>query len=84
MNPTQKALYLQLQLAGLGLIIAAFGIFQHVKALMGVGALVFGYGLIRFFFFKKHLEEDDGNELSEEEIQKLMNPVEDEEKDELN
>lgn len=77
MTPSQKVLYLQLQIAGLGLIIAAFGIFRHVPALLGVGILVFCFGLLRFFFFKKHLEEDDGSSLSQEEIDRLMNPNED-------
>lgn len=82
MNASQKALYLQLQLAGLGLIIAAFGIFKHVLALLGVGGFVFAYGLIRFFFFKKHLHAEDPSDLSEEEIRELMDPLDDQDHEE--
>lgn len=53
MHPGQRVLFVQLQLAGLGLIIAAFGYFQDVPALCGVGAFVFLYGTVRFFLLKK-------------------------------
>lgn len=84
MNPGQRVLLVQLQLAGLGLIIAAFGFFEDVPALCGVGAFVFLYGVIRFFLFKKSAAAYAQEDISEEEARELMEPPrkeEDEEED---
>ncbi|MFA1015669.1 hypothetical protein [Dubosiella newyorkensis] len=54
MNDEQKVLFKQLQLAGLGIVIGAFGLFAKHRAIfwIGIGVLVWGiarYLLIRHF-----------------------------------
>ena len=59
MNDKQKALFKQIQLAGLGIVIAVFGFFVNHTALMIIGAGVF---IVRTILIKKlidELEEDD-------------------------
>lgn len=62
MNDKQKALFKQIQLAGLGIVIAVFGFFVNLTALMIIGAGVFIFGIARTILIKKlidELEEDD-------------------------
>lgn len=62
MSDKQKALFKQIQLAGLGIVIAIFGFFVSHMALMIVGACVFIFGIVRTVMIKKlidKLEEDD-------------------------
>lgn len=62
MNDKQKALFKQIQLAGLGVVIAVFGFFVKHIALMIIGAGVFIFGIARTILIKKlieKLEEDD-------------------------
>lgn len=47
MNQEQKALYRQAQLAGLGLVIAAVGLFAGHAMLPWIGLFVFVFGLAR-------------------------------------
>lgn len=62
MNDKQKALFKQIQLAGLGIVITVFGFFVNHTALMIIGAGVFIFGIARTILIKKlidELEEDD-------------------------
>ena len=62
MNDKQKALFKQIQLAGLGIVIEVFGFFVNHTALMIIGAGVFIFGIARTILIKKlidELEEDD-------------------------
>lgn len=47
MNQEQKALYRQAQLAGLGLVIAAVGLFTGHAYLPWIGLFIFVFGLAR-------------------------------------
>ena len=61
MNDQQKALFKQLQLAGLGIVIAIFGFLVDHLALMIIGIGVFIFGILRTIVIKKlikKLEED--------------------------
>ena len=57
MNDKQKALFKQIQLAGLGIVIAVFGFFVNHTALMIIGAGVFIFGIARTILIKKLIDE---------------------------
>lgn len=54
MNNYQKALFTQLQVAGLGIVVMAMGILRYdsLKIFIFVGAGIFLFGLIRFLTLK--------------------------------
>ncbi|MGN1276934.1 MAG: hypothetical protein ACI4UK_08095 [Floccifex sp.] len=53
MNEKQKVLKLQIQLAGIGILIFGFGIFEKYKPCIIIGICIFIYACIRFVFLKK-------------------------------
>lgn len=67
MNPRQKVLFSQLQIASVGILIAGFGFVwkEHLLALFG--CLVFGCGLIRLVILLRFLKADpaDGQDAPE-------------------
>lgn len=59
MNDKQKALFKQLQLSGLGIVILVFGFIYKHKALMIIGVLVFVFGLLRTLLIKHFIDQLD-------------------------
>lgn len=57
MDQEQKALFRQLQLAGLGLVLVIAGFLMDEPAVPWVGAAVFVYGLVRYFVIRKLLDQ---------------------------
>ncbi|MCF0245517.1 MAG: hypothetical protein HUJ55_01700 [Ileibacterium sp.] len=55
MDPKQKILFTQLQIAGAGVIIAVFGWLANQTVLMVLGGGVILLGLVRAFLFGKFL-----------------------------
>lgn len=56
MNQKQKAIYQQLQLAGLGIVIFIVGLLVKEKSLVWIGLAVFAYGLVRTVFIYKVIQ----------------------------
>ena len=56
MTREQKALFQQLQLAGLGLVIGLVGLFLDHDELVWIGLVVLAYGLIRTWFLAKIIQ----------------------------
>lgn len=56
MNQKQKAIYQQLQLAGLGIVIIIVGLLVKEKSLIWIGLAVFVYGLLRTIFIYKMIQ----------------------------
>ncbi len=56
MNDKQKAIFKQLQIAGLGLVLFIFGIFYKEKAISIIGVCVVVFGLLRTAFIKKMID----------------------------
>ncbi len=52
MNEKQRLYKNQLQLAGLGIVIFVFGLFESNKPCIIIGPCIFLYGLLRLLFFK--------------------------------
>lgn len=52
MSPEQKVIYRQLQLAGLGIVIAMVGLFAKEKNMVWVGIGVFIFGGLRTLFIR--------------------------------
>lgn len=59
MNQAQKALFRQLQLAGLGLILVVAGFFLKETAVCWIGAALFVYGLVRYFVIRALIRHND-------------------------
>ncbi len=59
MDEKQKAIFKQLQIAGLGLVLVVFGIFYKEKAISIVGVCVFLFGIFRTLFIKKMIDKID-------------------------
>ncbi len=59
MDEKQKAVFKQLQIAGLGLVLVIFGILYKEKAISIVGVCVFIFGLLRTLFIKKMIDKID-------------------------
>ena len=53
MNDKQKAVFKQLQLAGLGIVIIVFGLLYQEKAISIVGIFILIFGLLRTYYIKK-------------------------------
>lgn len=56
MTREQKALFQQLQLTGLGLVIGLVGFFLDHDELVWIGLVVLAYGLIRTWFLAKIIQ----------------------------
>lgn len=59
MDDKQKAVFKQLQIAGLGLVLFIFGILYKEKAISIVGVCVIVFGLLRTAFIKKMIDKID-------------------------
>lgn len=61
MNQKQRALFSQLQLCGLGIVLIVFGWIMDLPPAMYTGAGLLVYGVIRFMLLKKmtHNHPDD-------------------------
>ena len=59
MDDKQKAVFKQLQIAGLGIVIFIFGILYKEKAISIVGICILVFGLLRTAFIKKMIEKID-------------------------
>lgn len=59
MTDKQKALFKQLQLAGLGIVIFIFGLLYKEKAISIVGVFIIVFGIIRTLFIKKIIDKID-------------------------
>ena len=53
MNDKQKAVFKQLQLAGLGIVIIVFSLLYQEKAISIVGIFILIFGLLRTYYIKK-------------------------------
>lgn len=53
MSQKHKALYQQLQLAGLGIVIAIIGLIKHRLDIGAIGAVFCLYGILRAWFIWK-------------------------------
>lgn len=56
MTDRQKALFKQLQLAGLGIVLFVFGLLAKHKAITVIGILVFAFGVLRTIFISKMID----------------------------
>jgi hypothetical protein len=59
MDDKQKAVFKQLQIAGLGIVIFIFGILYKEKAISIVGICILVFGLLRTAFIKKMIDKID-------------------------
>lgn len=59
MSDKQKAVFKQLQLAGLGIVIFVFGLLYKEKAISIIGILVLIFGLLRTYYIKKVIDKLD-------------------------
>ena len=59
MNDKQKAVFKQLQLAGLGIVIIVFGLLYQEKAISIVGIFILIFGLLRTYYIKKIIDKLD-------------------------
>lgn len=59
MDDKQKAVFKQLQIAGLGIVIFIFGILYKEKAISIVGICILLFGLLRTAFIKKMIDKID-------------------------
>lgn len=59
MDDKQKAVFKQLQIAGLGIVIFIFGILYKEKAVSIVGICILVFGLLRTAFIKKMIDKID-------------------------
>lgn len=62
MNPRQKVLFTQLQIASVGVLLAAFGWRWSETWLKVFGVCIFVYGLVRAWIFSKVISQQDENE----------------------
>ncbi|MCI6087226.1 hypothetical protein [Absicoccus porci] len=56
MTREQKALFQQLQLTGLGLVIGLVGFFLNHDEMVWIGLAVLAYGLVRTWFIAKIIQ----------------------------
>lgn len=56
MTREQKALFQQLQLTGLGLVIGLAGFFLNHDEMVWIGLAVLAYGLVRTWFIEKIIQ----------------------------
>lgn len=59
MDDKQKAVFKQLQIAGLGIVIFIFGILYKEKVISIVGICILLFGLLRTAFIKKMIDKID-------------------------
>lgn len=59
MSDRQKGLFRQLQLAGLGLVLAVVSLFIKEDALFWIGLGIFVFGLLRFMLIRKLIDKID-------------------------
>ncbi|WP_323089168.1 hypothetical protein [Allobaculum sp. JKK-2023] len=62
MNPRQKVLFTQLQIASVGVLLAAFGWMWSETWLKVFGVCIFVYGLLRAWIFSRVISQQDENE----------------------
>lgn len=58
MSPRQRVVFVQLQIASVGLLIFGFGFFWKENLLMLFGGVIFAYGLIRLLFLRRFLSDE--------------------------
>lgn len=64
MNIKQRVLYIQTQIAGLGIVVALVGYFKNAPFLIPLGIGIFTFGLIRRQFLKKTIDSFHEDDLS--------------------
>ncbi len=57
MSPDQKAIFQQLQLTGLGVVLLVFGVLSNHMEISIIGGVVALYGIARAIFIKKILDQ---------------------------
>jgi hypothetical protein len=81
MNPRQKVLLTQLQIAGAGIILLVFGLFKNRTPIWILGLCVIVLGLARWFVFSKMVKDEPVDPELEEEFWKKEEEDEEESSD---
>lgn len=68
MNPKQRVLFSQLQLAGLGIVVIIMAAILSVDVLYWIGGAILIVGVIRFILFRTLLKDTDGSDEDLDEV----------------